>query len=161
MEPLFQSKSNKYGIFWVCVCSLRYPACNAHGPYCHLWPVRPHCIYISTLPHKRHIFRKKNVTEHKMCELIFSANLSQTFLILRRNDPDMIKKVYWSSCKCLLFLSDYNTTWNFSTYFRKKNTQIPNFMKIRPVGTELFDTGRQRSRHDKASSSFSQCCGCA
>jgi hypothetical protein len=25
-------------MFWVCVCSLRYPACNAHAPYCHLWP---------------------------------------------------------------------------------------------------------------------------
>jgi len=23
----------------VCVCSLSYPACNAHAPYCHLWPV--------------------------------------------------------------------------------------------------------------------------
>ena len=22
----------------VCFCSLRYPACNAHAPYCHLWP---------------------------------------------------------------------------------------------------------------------------
>ena len=22
----------------VCVCSLKYPACNAHAPYCHLWP---------------------------------------------------------------------------------------------------------------------------
>jgi hypothetical protein len=22
-----------------CVCSLRYPACDALVPYCHLWPV--------------------------------------------------------------------------------------------------------------------------
>jgi len=21
-----------------CICSLRYPACRAHAPYCHLWP---------------------------------------------------------------------------------------------------------------------------
>jgi hypothetical protein len=27
----------------VCVCSLRYPECNAHAPYCHLWPA-PLCI---------------------------------------------------------------------------------------------------------------------
>jgi len=32
-------ESMKYYIFWVCVCSLRYPACNAHVPYCHLWPL--------------------------------------------------------------------------------------------------------------------------
>ena len=29
-----------YYIFWVFVCSLRYPARNAHAPYCHLWPIR-------------------------------------------------------------------------------------------------------------------------
>jgi len=27
------AKSNKYYIFWVCICSLRYPACKAHAPY--------------------------------------------------------------------------------------------------------------------------------
>ena len=27
-----QRKTNKYYIFWVCACSLRYPACNAHMP---------------------------------------------------------------------------------------------------------------------------------
>jgi hypothetical protein len=26
-------KSNKYYIFWVCVCNLSYPACKAHAPY--------------------------------------------------------------------------------------------------------------------------------
>ena len=28
-------KSSKYYILWVCVCSFRYPACNAHAPYCY------------------------------------------------------------------------------------------------------------------------------
>jgi hypothetical protein len=23
----------------VCVCSLIYPACKAHAPFCHLWPI--------------------------------------------------------------------------------------------------------------------------
>jgi len=27
-------------IYYVCVCCLRYPACNAHASYCHVWPVR-------------------------------------------------------------------------------------------------------------------------
>jgi len=36
-----------YYIFWVCVCNLRYPACNVHALYCHLWPARLYSI----LPH--------------------------------------------------------------------------------------------------------------
>jgi hypothetical protein len=32
-------ENDKYYISWLCVCSLSYPACNMHAPYCHLWPV--------------------------------------------------------------------------------------------------------------------------
>ena len=60
--------------------------------------VCPAVQYFSTLSHKRHDFRGKNVTEHKMCSLIVSLQiLSEAFLILRRNERDMIKNVYWSS----------------------------------------------------------------
>jgi len=30
---------------FVCVCSLSYPACNAHSPYRHLWPARIYSIF--------------------------------------------------------------------------------------------------------------------
>jgi hypothetical protein len=36
----------------------------------------------------------------------------------------------------------------FSRHF-SKNTQIPNFMKIRPAGTELFHADGQTDRHDE------------
>ena len=36
-EPLFLWKSNKYYIFWMCVCSLSYPACTVL--YCQVWPL--------------------------------------------------------------------------------------------------------------------------
>jgi len=49
--------SNKCYILWVCVCSPRYPASNAHAPYFHLW--RLAVPYFSTLSHKRHDFRKQ------------------------------------------------------------------------------------------------------
>jgi len=45
-----------------------------------------------------------------------------------------------------------------------KTTQI-NFMKIRPVGAELFHTNRQTDRqtdrHDKPFSRFPELCECA
>jgi len=29
----------------VCVCGYWYPACNAHEPYCHLWPVQLYSVF--------------------------------------------------------------------------------------------------------------------
>jgi hypothetical protein len=39
--------------------------------------------YFSTLSHKQHDFGEK-VIEHKVCVVIFSTSLPETFLILRR-----------------------------------------------------------------------------
>jgi len=47
----------------------------------------------------------------------------------------------------------FNKTWISSTDF-PKNTQIPNFMKIRPEGSELFHADRRTNRHDNAISLF-------
>jgi len=57
MQPLLQWKRNKYHIFWVCVCSLRYPACNVRAPYCYLWPAPLYNIY--HIISKWHDFRRK------------------------------------------------------------------------------------------------------
>jgi len=74
----------------VCFCSLSYPACNAHAPYCHLGPaplysIFPHYLINST------IFEKKLL--NTKCVILCSLQLlSETFLILRRNKRAMIKK---------------------------------------------------------------------
>jgi hypothetical protein len=49
----------------------------------------------------------------------------------------MIPNVYLFSLKYALCLSNINETWIFSNRF-SKNIQIPNFMKILPLGAELF-----------------------
>jgi len=41
-------------------------------------------------------FRGKKVTEHKMCVLIFYANLPETFFTLRRLERDIIINVHMS-----------------------------------------------------------------
>ena len=51
-------ESNNYYVFRVCVCSLRYPSCKEHAPYCHLCPVRLYHIFPHYLTN-RTIFGKK------------------------------------------------------------------------------------------------------
>jgi hypothetical protein len=67
------------------------------------------CAYFSTLSHKWHDFRK-NVAEHEMCILIFSTNVSKTFLILSSTERDMTKMCIGLHLKYPLFLSDFSET---------------------------------------------------
>ena len=79
----------------VCVCSLRYPACNAHAPYYNLWRAR---LY-NTLPYfviNGMIFEKKKLLNMK-CVSSFSTDLSETFFILRVIERDVIENVCWSA----------------------------------------------------------------
>ena len=79
---------------------------NAHALYFHLWSatlysIFPHYLLNDTIFPKK----KKNVTDHKTRDLIFSTIfISNIFLILRRNERYIIKNVYRSSCKVPVIL---------------------------------------------------------
>ena len=89
---MLQWESNKDYTTWVYFCSPRYPACNAHAPYFHLWPV-PLYKTFSVLSHKRHDCGKKSLS--KKCVFWYPLQrLSQAFFTLRRTERDMIKNVY-------------------------------------------------------------------
>ena len=104
LQPLLQRKSNKYYILWVCVCSLRYPARNAHAPYSHLWPVRRYSFFQSF--HELRDFRKrKKKLQKTKCVFWFSLHfLSEAFSILRRVERDMTTNLNWSSRKVRVIL---------------------------------------------------------
>jgi hypothetical protein len=69
----------------------------------------------------------------------------------------MIKNEYLSLCKIPFIIIRILMKLKVFDRF-SKNTQVSNFMKIRPVGTELFYAYRQTDRHDEANSRSSQFC---
>jgi hypothetical protein len=70
--------SKKYCII-MCVCSLRYPACNAHASNCQLWPARLYIIFPHYLINGMVYFLKKLLNE--ICAFDFLFKLSEIFLI--------------------------------------------------------------------------------
>ena len=54
--------------------------------------------------------KKKKVVEHIMPVLIYSTNLFEIFLILRRNNQDTIKMYIGLHIKYLSFWTDFNET---------------------------------------------------
>jgi hypothetical protein len=111
VQPLLQWKGTNYYTFGVCICSLRYSACNVHASYIHPWPVR---LY-KPLQIKRHGFRKFfNVRYVFWCAIQL---LSETFHILGRNEPDVIKIYIYVQVNYPLFLWDFNENLTLSTEF--------------------------------------------
>jgi hypothetical protein len=113
--------------------------------YCHLWPVRLYHVCKHSLTNGTIL--GNNVTEHKMRVLVFSINLSERLLILRRIQRGSVINIH-TYVFMQIFLSDFNQNWIFSVDFRKY-IQISNFIKILPVGTELVRVeGRTDGQRD-------------
>ena len=91
-----------------------------------------------------------------MCVLIYSTNF-ETFLILRRIQGDTTINTHRSSCKVSVILVRFGWNLHFLDTF-SKSIQIPNLMKIRPAGAELFYVDGGTDGHDDANSRFSQFC---
>jgi hypothetical protein len=68
----------------------------------------------------------------------------------------MIKNAYLPACEVPFILVRLEWTLNFLDRF-SKNTRMLRYMKIQPMGAELFHTDRQvTDRHEKANGRFSQ-----
>jgi hypothetical protein len=153
MPPLLQWKSDKYYIFSVCVCSLRFPACNVQATYFHLWPVQFHNCF-STLSHKWHDIFEKKVLNIK-CVLIFSTTLAWNISHSKKKWARYEKCTLvfmWGTLYSCLILMKLDSPWQiFERYLNIKFHESPS------SGSQVVPYGRT-DRHDEANSHFSQFC---
>ena len=92
--------------------------------------------YFPTLCKKDTIWGGGEIIEHKMF-LFFSKLFSELFLVLGRSERDTITNSHRALREVLDIIVRVEWNSNFLGIFWK-NTQISNFVKIRPVGAELF-----------------------
>ena len=118
------------------VCSLSYPACNAHAPVvtCDL----PGCTIFFHIISQTARFSKNNVIEQKVV-LRFS-------LQLRRNDRDMIK-IYIGLHVKHLYTCEILTKLEFSGEFFEKYSNIK-FHENPSSGRRVFPCGRTDRQTD-------------
>jgi hypothetical protein len=113
----------------------------------------PHYLFHLT------VFRKTLL--NIKCMLLFSLQiLSETFVILWRIQRVVIIKVYRSSCKAPLFLSEANENWFFSTDFLKILKYQISWKSVQWEPSSI-PTDRRTDKHDEANSRFSHFCECA
>jgi len=91
-----------------------------------------------------------------MC-IIFSLLMPDRFLILRGTEWDIIKNLYWSSYNAPVNHVRFQLNLNLLDWL-PTNSQISDFMYIRPVGAELCHadrrTNRRADRHYEANDSL-------
>ena len=159
MQPLLQWKSKRYYIIWVCVCTLRYSECSplTHIANCVL---SGYTIFFSRYLINGTTLKKKLLNTQSVLKFSLQR-LSETLFILSKTEWDKIGIVYLSSSNEPVNLVRF--FWNFNfLYTFPKNTHLSNFMKIRPVGADVFHANKrtegQTDRRDDSNSRFSQFC---
>jgi hypothetical protein len=110
-----------------------YTACNAHAPYCHLWPVRVYKISSHYLINARFSEEKKLL--NVKCVLIFSTNFVWNISHSKKNWAKCGEKYLFIFISCTQYSCQILMKLKFARQIFEK---YENFMKISSVGAELF-----------------------
>ena len=151
MRPLLQWESKENYAFWVCVfvvLGIQHAMRMGHNVTC---DPSSSIIFFPIISQTARLSGKG--IAHVCFDFLYNFCL-KTFLILRRNERDMIKICIGFHVKYRLCLSEFKETWIFWTF--SKNHPVSNLVKIRPVGAELLHVDTHTHRHGEANSRFSR-----
>ena len=84
----------------------------------------PGCTIFSTLPHKRHNFRKRKVIEHEVCFDFLYNSCLKNFSFWEELSKIWSKMYIELHVKCPLFLSEFKEILIFSRDFRKMLARV-------------------------------------
>jgi hypothetical protein len=107
----------------------------------------PAVLYFSTLPHKRHDFRKIKLLNIKCMFGFPLLLLLEACIILSRTEQDMIENVYWAFCKLPVILVRFIETWFFSRQIFEKCSNI-RFHENPYSGSWIVPCGQTDTRTD-------------
>jgi hypothetical protein len=140
-------------MYWLCVCSLSHRVCKAHAPYCIVICGMSGCTTFCPIFSLMADFWKNE--PNIKCILWLSLYLlSETFLLLRRNNRDTVTNVQRYPWKVPATVVRFLIKIEFCKYILEKS-QIPVFMKILPVRAELSHSGGPTETHYDAKRRFS------
>jgi hypothetical protein len=131
---------------------LKYLACKSNLFFSRIITTSVACPavpYFSKLAHNRQDIQKK-IIEHKMCVLIITTTFVWNISHSKKNSPSYYQRLHRSSCIVVIIVILKKL--NFLDIF-SKNSQMSFFMKIRPMGAELFYADRHTRRRQQSLSS--------
>jgi hypothetical protein len=93
-------EKQKYYLFWVCICSLGYPACKTHVPYYIFICGLPCCFkFFSTLTHTQSTIFKLIVllTVHHSKSVQWNQSEALFIQFIENQGPLQVLSITWSS----------------------------------------------------------------
>jgi len=143
-KTFFQWKNNSYYIFQMCVCSIIYPACKTHAPYYNAICNLSGCTLSLHIASYAAQLKKKITWIQNVCFYFLCTFLLKNFSLWENFSDKLYINVHTHSLKIPVIFSDCNQIWIFFRQIFEKSPNIK-WMKIRPVGAELFHAdGRPR-----------------